>query len=183
MTNNDTDRTGHEKWLIYCPRITPDTLLHLSIQGTSYALRDYTGRLTSGRTPAAPASRSRHATTPETSSPQRQSSSGTSTSNGKSTSTTRASRSQRRTAGATSSPATTSGSASAHDAHADERARVRTRRIATDEPPTDLGSHPVSRWTGDASVSTTDFIYAHLHPSDLNEHIARFEAFVADGSV
>ena len=48
MTNNDTDRTGHDKWLIYCPRITPDTLLHLSIQGTSYALRDYTGPLTSG---------------------------------------------------------------------------------------------------------------------------------------
>lgn len=45
---NDTDRTGHEKWLIYCPGITPDTLLHLSVQGTSYALRDYTGRLESG---------------------------------------------------------------------------------------------------------------------------------------
>lgn len=47
MTNAHPDRSGHEKWLIYCPQITTDTLLHLSIQGTSYALRDYTGRLTS----------------------------------------------------------------------------------------------------------------------------------------
>ncbi|KQP01403.1 hypothetical protein [Leifsonia sp. Leaf264] len=45
MTNGITDRTGHEKWLIYCPQITPNTLLHLSIQGTSYALRDFTGHL------------------------------------------------------------------------------------------------------------------------------------------
>src|SRR6478609_9602822 len=48
MTRQDTDRTGHKKWLIYCPQISTESLLHLSIQGTSYALRDYTGRLTSG---------------------------------------------------------------------------------------------------------------------------------------
>lgn len=39
------DRTGHDKWLIYCPDIAPSTLLHLNIQGTSYALRDFTGTL------------------------------------------------------------------------------------------------------------------------------------------
>ena len=43
MTTSAADRTGHEKWLIYCPEISPDTLLHLSIQGTSYALRNYLG--------------------------------------------------------------------------------------------------------------------------------------------
>lgn len=46
MTSTGHDRTGHDKWLIYCPAINPDTLLHLSIQGDSYALRDFTGRLT-----------------------------------------------------------------------------------------------------------------------------------------
>ncbi|MGC5172118.1 hypothetical protein ACLQ2Q_15860 [Microbacterium sp. DT81.1] len=39
----ERDRTGHEKWLIYCPQINPSTLLHLNIQGTSYALRDFSG--------------------------------------------------------------------------------------------------------------------------------------------
>jgi len=39
------DRAGHDKWLIYCPDIAPGTLLHLNIQGTSYALRDFTGAL------------------------------------------------------------------------------------------------------------------------------------------
>lgn len=48
------DRTGHEKWLIYCPQISPDTLLHLNIQGTSYALRDFTGRLASQEYRSAP---------------------------------------------------------------------------------------------------------------------------------
>ncbi len=41
MTGTEIDRTGHEKWLIYCPLIAEDTLLHLSIQGTSYMLRDF----------------------------------------------------------------------------------------------------------------------------------------------
>ena len=38
--------------------------------------------------------------------------------------------------------------------------------------------YEVSRWMGHASVTTTDGIYAHLYPSDYNEQIARFEAFV-----
>lgn len=42
MTYTDTDRTGHEKRLIFCPAISPDTLLHLNIQGESYALRNFT---------------------------------------------------------------------------------------------------------------------------------------------
>lgn len=41
--------------------------------------------------------------------------------------------------------------------------------------------YEVSRWMGHASVATTDGIYAHLYPSDYNEQIARFEAFVAEG--
>ncbi|AMM20407.1 hypothetical protein AX769_09910 [Frondihabitans sp. PAMC 28766] len=40
--------------------------------------------------------------------------------------------------------------------------------------------YEVSRWMGHASVSTTDGIYAHLDPSDYNEQIARFEAYVAE---
>lgn len=40
--------------------------------------------------------------------------------------------------------------------------------------------YEVSRWMGHASVSPTDGIYAHLYPSDYNEQIARFEAFVAE---
>jgi integrase len=39
--------------------------------------------------------------------------------------------------------------------------------------------YEVSRWMGHASVTTTDSVYAHLCPSDYNEQIARFEAFVA----
>jgi len=39
--------------------------------------------------------------------------------------------------------------------------------------------YEVSRWMGHASVATTDGIYAHLYPSDYNEQIAKFEAFVA----
>lgn len=49
MTHDDRDRTGHEKLLILCPQISPDTLLHLSIQGTSYYLRDFTGNLTASQ--------------------------------------------------------------------------------------------------------------------------------------
>ncbi|WP_426626316.1 tyrosine-type recombinase/integrase [Leifsonia sp. McL0607] len=40
--------------------------------------------------------------------------------------------------------------------------------------------YEVSRWMGHANVSTTDGIYAHLYPSDYNEQIARFDAFVAE---
>lgn len=39
------DRTGHEKLLILCPGIAPDTLLHYSRQGDSYRLRAFNGRL------------------------------------------------------------------------------------------------------------------------------------------
>lgn len=39
------DRTGHEKWLIYCPELADDTLLHFNRQGDSYALRAFVGRL------------------------------------------------------------------------------------------------------------------------------------------
>ena len=39
------DRTGHEKLLILCPDIAPDTLLHYSRQGDSYRLRAFNGRL------------------------------------------------------------------------------------------------------------------------------------------
>ncbi|MGY4857101.1 tyrosine-type recombinase/integrase [Cryobacterium sp. AP23] len=41
--------------------------------------------------------------------------------------------------------------------------------------------YEVSRWMGHASVATTDGVYARLYPSDYNEQIARFEAFVAEG--
>lgn len=40
--------------------------------------------------------------------------------------------------------------------------------------------YEVSRWMGHASVSTTDGIYGHLYPTDYNEQITRFEAFVAE---
>lgn len=40
--------------------------------------------------------------------------------------------------------------------------------------------YEVSRWMGHASVSTTNGICAHLYPSDYNEQLARFEAFVAE---
>ena len=39
--------------------------------------------------------------------------------------------------------------------------------------------YEVSRWMGHASVSTTDTIYGHLYPTDYDDQIARFEAFVA----
>lgn len=41
--------------------------------------------------------------------------------------------------------------------------------------------YEVSRYMGHASIATTDGIYAHLYPSDYNEQIARFEAYVAEG--
>jgi integrase len=40
--------------------------------------------------------------------------------------------------------------------------------------------YEVSRWMGHASVSTTDGIYGHLYPTDYNEQITKFEAFVAE---
>ena len=43
-------RIGHEKSLIYCPRITDDSLLHFNRQDESYRLRAFVGRL-SGRAP------------------------------------------------------------------------------------------------------------------------------------
>ncbi|ROQ38309.1 phage integrase family protein [Frondihabitans sp. PhB188] len=42
--------------------------------------------------------------------------------------------------------------------------------------------YEVSRWMGHTNVSTTDGIHAHLYPSDYNEQIARFEAFIATGT-
>jgi len=41
--------------------------------------------------------------------------------------------------------------------------------------------HEVSRWMGHASVSVTDGIYAHMYPSDYNEHVAQFEKYLAEG--
>jgi len=41
-----------------------------------------------------------------------------------------------------------------------------------------LHSTQVSRWMGHASASTTDTIYGHLYPTDYDDQIARFEAFV-----
>ena len=41
--------------------------------------------------------------------------------------------------------------------------------------------YEVSRYMGHASVATTDGIYAHLYPSDYNEQIARFEAYITEG--
>lgn len=52
MPASYTDRTGHEKLLILCPSISSDTLLHLSVQGTSYHLRDFSGRLTGTQFPS-----------------------------------------------------------------------------------------------------------------------------------
>ena len=43
-------RTGHEKLLVYCPRISTETLLHFNRQGDSYRLRSFVGEL-AGRTP------------------------------------------------------------------------------------------------------------------------------------
>jgi integrase len=40
--------------------------------------------------------------------------------------------------------------------------------------------YEVSRYMGHASVSTTDGVYGHLYPTDYNEQIARFEAFVSE---
>lgn len=40
--------------------------------------------------------------------------------------------------------------------------------------------YEVSRWMGHASVSTTDTIYGHLYPTDYDDQIERFEAFVAE---
>ena len=39
--------------------------------------------------------------------------------------------------------------------------------------------HEVSRWMGHAGLGVTDSVYAHLYPSDYNEHVAQFEAFVS----
>ena len=39
--------------------------------------------------------------------------------------------------------------------------------------------YEVNRWMGHASVSTTDAIYGNLYPTDYDDQIARFEAFVA----
>jgi integrase len=41
--------------------------------------------------------------------------------------------------------------------------------------------YQVSRWLGHASVVTTDTIYSHLYPTDYSQHIARFEAYAAEG--
>lgn len=38
--------------------------------------------------------------------------------------------------------------------------------------------YEVSRWTGHASVSIPDSIYAHLYPIDYTDKIAQFEQFV-----
>lgn len=40
----------------------------------------------------------------------------------------------------------------------------------------------VSRWMGNANVSTTDVIYAHLYPSDYASQVERFEAFALSSS-
>lgn len=39
--SNRRDRHGFEKWLISCPQIAPDTLLHFNRQGDSYRLREF----------------------------------------------------------------------------------------------------------------------------------------------
>lgn len=39
--SGDRDRRGFEKWLISCPQIDPDTLLHFNRQGDSYRLRQF----------------------------------------------------------------------------------------------------------------------------------------------
>lgn len=39
------DKTYQEKWLIYCPAITSDTLLYMVTALESYSLRSYAGRL------------------------------------------------------------------------------------------------------------------------------------------
>jgi len=49
MSATIRDRTGHEKWLIYCPQISQDSLLHLSVQGDSYAIRVFTGTALEGK--------------------------------------------------------------------------------------------------------------------------------------
>ena len=41
--------------------------------------------------------------------------------------------------------------------------------------------HEVSRWMGHASIGITDGIYAHMYPSDYNEQITKFEAYLAEG--
>jgi hypothetical protein len=43
------NRVGHEKWLVFCPAITDDSLLHFNRQGDSYRLRAYVGRLAGRR--------------------------------------------------------------------------------------------------------------------------------------
>ena len=43
------DLVGEEKLLVFCPRITDDSLLHFSRRGDSYRLRAYVGRLAGRR--------------------------------------------------------------------------------------------------------------------------------------
>ncbi|MCS5522371.1 tyrosine-type recombinase/integrase [Curtobacterium flaccumfaciens pv. oortii] len=40
--------------------------------------------------------------------------------------------------------------------------------------------YEVSRWMGHASVSRTHTIYGHLYPTDYDDQIARFAAFVPE---
>ncbi|WIE76779.1 hypothetical protein [Curtobacterium sp. MCSS17_007] len=40
--------------------------------------------------------------------------------------------------------------------------------------------YEVGRRMGHSSVSTTDTIYGHLYPTDYDEQITRFEAYVAE---
>lgn len=40
-TPSARDRRGFEKWLVYCPQIAADTLLHFNRQGDSYRLREF----------------------------------------------------------------------------------------------------------------------------------------------
>lgn len=43
--------------------------------------------------------------------------------------------------------------------------------------------YKLSRWTGYASLVTTDTVYSHLYPSDYSAEIARFEAFTTKSAV
>jgi integrase len=40
--------------------------------------------------------------------------------------------------------------------------------------------YKVSRWLGQANLSTTD-MYSHLYPGDYSHHVARFAAFKESG--
>jgi len=49
MGDSMRTRKGHEKFLVFCPAISTETLLHFNRQGDSYRLRSFVGALAGRR--------------------------------------------------------------------------------------------------------------------------------------